>query len=111
MTKDLLDALREIVAEAQDFERRTGQRVQGWPDKARAASAEAALAEPHPDADGWIPWAGGDCPPLVDPDVLVEVKLRSGEEFIGNEAQYADEWEWDHDDSPRDIIAYRVVKP
>lgn len=46
VTKDLLDALREIVAEAQDFERRTGQRVQGWPDKARAAisRAEAALS-------------------------------------------------------------------
>lgn len=72
------------------------------------ARAEAALAEPQPDADGWIPWASGPCP--VDPDDLVEVKLRDGEEFIGNEAQDGGEWIWEHDGGPGDIMFYRVVE-
>ena len=48
------------------------------------ARAEAALAEPQPDADGWIRWGS------------FEVKLKSGASFVGNES---------------DIIAYRVAKP
>ena len=72
------------------------------------ARAEAALAEPQPDADGWIPWAGGECP--VDKKVLVEVKLRSGSAWIDQEAQMGADWLWDHDGGPDDILAYRVVK-
>lgn len=72
------------------------------------ARAEAALAEPQPDADGWIPWAGGECP--VDEKVLVEVRLRSGAACINQEAKMGADWLWDHDGGPGDIIAYRVSK-
>ena len=76
--------------------------------KAAIARAEAALAEPQPDADGWIPWAGGECPEAEE--VLVEVRLRSGAECINQEAKMGADWLWDHDGGPGDIIAYRVVK-
>ena len=49
-----------------------------WADKARA---EAALAEPQPDADGWIPWAAtatSQCP--VGQDTWVAVRLANGQE-------------------------------
>ena len=47
VTKELLEALEELVAEFG---------VCGLTEKARAAiaRAEAALAEPRPEADGWI---------------------------------------------------------
>ena len=32
--------LQEIVDEASDFERRTGQKVKGWPDRAKALFAK-----------------------------------------------------------------------
>ena len=73
--------------------------------KAAIARAEAALAEPHPDADGWIPWAGGECP--VDSGE-VKVKLRNGYEC----ADIAYEFRWSHTDGlGGDIIAYRAVQP
>lgn len=72
--------------------------------RAEAVLAEAVLAEPQPDADGWIPW----CP--VDPSALVEVRLRDGKEFIGNEARDGSEWIWGHDGGRDDIVAYRVVE-
>ena len=77
--------------------------------KAAIARAEAALAEPKPDADGWIPWVGAECP--VDEKALVEVKLRSGSAWIDQEAQMGADWLWDHDGGADDIIFYRVVKP
>ena len=74
------------------------------------AKAEAALAEPQADADGWIPWDGGECP--VSPTMLVEVKLRSGQAWLNKKAEEGSFWEWYHGPkkSPDDIIAYRPLK-
>ena len=74
------------------------------------AKAEAALAEPQADADGWIPWSGGECP--VSPTMLVEVKLRSGQAWLNKKAEEGSFWEWYHGPkkSPDDIIAYRPIK-
>ena len=74
------------------------------------AKAEAALAEPQADADGWIPWDGGECP--VSPTMLVEVKLRSGQAWLNKKAEEGSFWEWYHGPkkSPDDIIAYRPIK-
>ena len=72
------------------------------------ARAEAALAEPQPDADGWIPWAGGECPVLNMS--RVDVVHRNGDIFLDRFAGYAQAKTWTHDDHPRDIIAYRVVE-
>lgn len=63
---------------------------------------------PQPDADGWIPYAGGGCP--VDGDVTVEVRLRSGQENVAEDAEAADYWDWSIDDVGGDIVAYRVVE-
>lgn len=64
------------------------------------------ILEQQPADDGWIEWAGGDCP--CDYGSVVEVRLRSGNE---REARGALSWEWKHYNSICDIIAYRVVKP
>ena len=103
VTKDLLEALQEIIGNASVAD---GKLVRIA--RSAIARAEAALAEPQLDADGWIPWAGVECP--VDEKALVEVKLRSGSAWIDQEAQMGADWLWDHDGGPDDIIAYRVVK-
>lgn len=56
--------------------------------------------------NGWIQWAGGECP--VDSDAIVEVKYRKP-----NPCQYnndrAGDFAWAHDGIDGDIIAYRVL--
>ncbi len=75
---------------------------------AAIARAEAALAEPQPDADGWIPWAGGECPVLNMS--RVDVVHRNGDIFSDGFAGYAQAKTWTHDNHPRHIIAYRIVR-
>ena len=58
-----------------------------------------------PDADGWIPWGGGECP--VDGNEVVEVRLR---EYDETPIAGADCFGWSHDGGYDDIIAYRIVK-
>lgn len=107
VTKDLLEALKGLLVRVADDE-------EYGPDhavtvaRAAIARAEAALAEPQPDADGWIPWAGGECP--VDSKAWVEAKLRDGKAWIDEEGQPGEEWLWDHDGGADDIIAYRIVR-
>ena len=70
------------------------------------ARAEASLAEPQPDADGWIPWAGGDCP--LERRVRHQVRFRYGDESHWSKCPYG--WNWEHTGAPTDIIAYRIVE-
>ena len=64
-------------------------------------SQPAAKAED----DGWIPWAGGECP--VDENVLVYIRCRDG--HISRKAESAVYWTWHHKNKDYDIIAYKVV--
>lgn len=59
-------------------------------------------------SEGWINWAGGDCP--VDSDAIVEVKFRnpSRNKFNNDRAGY---FTWSHDGFGGDIIAYRLQQP
>ena len=105
---DLLGSLKEVCETFSSTNRL-------WKDTAvhvmaqrSIARAEAALAEPQPDADGWIPWAGGECPVLNMS--RVDVVHRNGDIFLDRFAGYAQAKTWTHDDHPRDIIAYRVVE-
>lgn len=63
---------------------------------------EAALAAKN---DGWIDWAGGECP--VDGAAFVEYKMRSGD--VGNDDAHI--LRWDHKQYSGDIIAYRLHQP
>lgn len=70
----------------------------------------AAWETSQPEDDGWIDWAGGECP--VSPNTWVEVKFREGGRTWDGEAWT---WIWLHDgrggrDPDYDIVAYRVVK-
>lgn len=58
--------------------------------------------------DGWIQWAGGECP--VDSDAIVEVKCRhpSSNQFNNDRAG---DFYWSHDGLGYDIIAYRLRQP
>ena len=51
----------------------------------------------------FIRWRGGDCP--VSEGTEVEVILRNGEHI----SDKAGTFNWDDDNDPRDIIAYRVL--
>jgi len=75
------------------------------PTRNGGAPAEAARAEPKPDADGWIPWAGGECP--VDANVEVIIKDRSGKVWHFG---VAGDYDWNHDEEPLDILFYRIVE-
>lgn len=58
------------------------------------------------DAEGWIKWAGGECP--VDSDAIVEVKYRNPNPYQFNNDRAGD-FTWSHDGIDGDIIAYRLV--
>ena len=110
VTKDLLEALKTAKDYIWGITAWTKEQEDALSDamSSAIARAEEALAAPQPDADGWIPWAGGECP--VGVNDLTEVKLRNGTAFIDDEAKEGDSWFWDHGDNPSDIIAYRVIK-
>ena len=105
-TKELLEALKlseEFLcgptAWTQEQENNLVEKV-----SCAIAKAEAALAEPQADADGWIPWSGGEC--LVYAGVRVEVLLRNGKK-----RQEEPGWLfWSHGQLDGDIIAYRIAK-
>ena len=112
ITKELLEALKlseEFLcgptAWTQEQENNLVEKV-----SCAIAKAEAALAEPQADEDGWIPWDGGKCP--VSPAMLVEVKLRSGQSWLNKDAEKGSFWGWYHGPkkTPDDIIAYRPLK-
>ena len=66
-------------------------------------TAEASLFEPQPDADGWIPWAGGECP--VPRYAIVEIMFRGGHKT----RTYAGSVSWTRCGLEADIVAYRIV--
>ena len=112
ITKELLDALKGCERIMSCFE------LDGFETKAARAAiakAEAALAEPQPADDDWIPWKGGDCPVTVG--TRVDAKFRDGEKAYnvpaGDCAEDPDSRsasDWSHMESNYDIVAYRVAK-
>ena len=100
ITKELLEALKLAGS------------IIGHPDDSASkhiayviAKAEAALAEPQADADGWIPWSGGECP--TSHEQVVEVRCKNKVTEIGKGGWF----DWDHlANSGYDIVAYRIVK-
>lgn len=106
----LLAALKDAEVALSHFENTTRLRVNPPTlDNIRVAIAEAEERRAQPPSDGWIPWEGGECP--VDPDICVEVKLRSGKAWLDNGAEAAGSWDWTHDPNHgiEDIIAYRLA--
>ena len=73
---------------------------------AQQVEQPTAEQEPASNTDGWIEWAGGECP--VDHDVLVDVKCRDN--FLG-EGEKAGGWKWKHDGAYADVVAYRLHQP
>lgn len=69
----------------------------------RALAAEKEAGAPAPDAEGWIPWEGGDCP--VAEGTRVRVRYCTGAE----DEDYAGAWFWSKFDADP-IIAYRLSK-
>ena len=102
ITKELLDALKMATLQNQLDMLMTGEELRKC--ESAIAKAEAILAATQPD-DGWIPWAGGDCP--VGSEVVVTARFRFGERITSP----AKALRWFHAYDEGDIIAYRVVKP
>ena len=67
---------------------------------------EAALAAKN---EGWIEWAGGECP--IQEGVLVKVKYRNEKDYHIKGTNCAGRWSWEHYGTDGDIIAYRLHKP
>ena len=108
VTKDLLKALKIVTSQLERVGDTRKHKDGEFIDLGREAiaRAEAALAEPQPDADGWIPWAGGDCP--LERRVRHQVRFRYGDESHWSKCPYG--WNWEHTGAPTDIIAYRIVE-
>lgn len=70
--------------------------------------AEIAASKAVVGHDGWIKWAGGECP--VDSDAIVEVKYRKSNPYQFNNDRAGD-FDWEHIGSNADIIAYRLQQP
>lgn len=79
-------------------------------EKITRAQYEAALAASKAVVghNGWIQWAGGECP--VDSDAIVEVKFQWHNQHQYNNDRAGD-FDWAHTGSSSDIIAYRLHKP
>jgi len=116
VTKDLLVRLRVLLS-LHDARVDTADAWNLSMEEARSAiaRAEAALAEPQPDADGWIPWAGGDEP--VGRDTPVDLRYRDSEKWpdkLGVPSGYCHLESsypyWRNDGGSSDIIAYRIVR-
>ena len=109
ITKELLDALHDCER-VMSAELKGLLVIQPELEKARAAiaKAEAALAEPQADEDGWIPWSGGECP--LEYGVIHHARFRDGCESA-LDADAPGWLGWKHRGADFDIIAYRVVKP
>ena len=101
ITKELLDALKACLKNCARWHP-ADPAVLGA--ISAIAKAEAALAEPQADEDGWIMWGGGEC--LVYAGVRVEVLLRNGKK-----RQEEPGWLfWSHGQLDGDIVAYRIAK-
>ena len=87
VTKDLLDALKGLMALP---DHRVDLRDAAKAARSAIARAEASLATPQPDADGWIPWSGGKCP--VPRYTIVEIMFRGGHKT----RTYAGNMSWMH---------------
>ena len=75
--------------------------------KKAIAKAEAALAAPQADADGWIHWSGGECP--INNGVWFWLRFRNGRQFGPDNGAVL--WRWDHNHlNEGDIVAYRIAK-
>lgn len=61
--------------------------------------------------DGWIANHGGECP--LPWGTLIDIRFRGGDEHLGVKAMkgLAGDDYWQNDDSPADIIAYRLHTP
>ena len=107
ITKELLDALKACLKNCARWHP-ADPTVLGA--ISAIAKAEAALAEPQADADGWIPWSGGECP-VETPAHNLFIRFRNGKE-ASDHASRAQSYVWQYEGKahPADIIAYRIAK-
>ena len=101
ITKELLDALKACLKKGTRWHPADPVVLGAI---SAIAKAEAALAAPQADADGWIPWSGGECP--VHGSAPVAIQTKNGGKHTGP----AKIWEWRHLGHFADIAAYRIIK-
>lgn len=80
-----------------------GEKITRYQYESALAASKAVVGH-----DGWIQWAGGECP--VDSDAIVEVKCRHPSSHQFN-SDRAGDFYWPHDGLGYDIIAYRLQQP
>lgn len=60
--------------------------------------------------DNWFAHVGNTMPTVFDGDELVEVRLASKTEYVGNFAKPAKDWVWVQDGTYSRIVAWRLLK-
>ena len=116
ITKELMEALKTIeswnshtTAYAVDFGSNGVRDFYRAIARQSIAKAEAALAEPQADEDGWIPWSGGECP--IPEGMAFDLRFRDGAKLIAASSDWPTaEWDWSCESGPYGIVAYRIVK-
>ena len=98
-TEKMLDTIADLLREIRNAV------VKPMPDMMTKDASGAAI-EPEPNADGWMPWSGGECP--VDQGALASIQLRDG---YRADIRTPRSFRWDHDGSDGDIIAYKLAEP
>lgn len=81
-------------------------------DKGQAVSA-SLLYQPMTMAERleWTRWGGGDRPPKIPRDALIDLRLRNGEEILSDGLE-GWKWMWDEDaPSSEDVVAWRRSLP
>lgn len=100
-TKKLF-TLDKVAVNARKFNKNEACENMVTSDQYEAALAASKAVVAH---NGWIHWAGGECP--IDSDAIVEVKYRKPSPYQFNN-DGAGDFTWSHDGFGGDIIAYRL---
>lgn len=77
--------------------------------QAKCASQEtrSTTCPEQPDPDGWIAWAGGECP--VDGATVIDAKFARGNIAHGARAYNLFWWHDNHSNQGSNLVAYRLT--
>lgn len=112
----LKEAVRLLSESMDDYDNMTAGEFSGTshyePRMEFSREARAFLAkvkdEPQPDADGWIPWHGGECQVADDVKALI-VRFRDGGEHRLAKYEKPSHYDWNDDGMDCAIIAYKIA--
>lgn len=95
-----------LAGEAAHADRNPSEEWQEWPDESRRQEVTGDVQPTIDSGPMWVEWRGASEPPVGETEI-VEVRLRNGVVAPGD----AGGFEWLHEDSDYDIVAWRTPWP